>query len=450
MKDIDILKIYGVGLLVILGLIVVHAPLTSIVGGLLPEYDNVIRAWKEIALAGLAVLAAVEITRRKLWSMLLHDPLILLSLVFIDIHLLLAVVIGGDGNSLIAGLMIDLRFIVMFMLMYILAMLRPDILPKVVRVVAFGAAAVLGFGLLQITVLPDDTLRYIGYSSDTIAPYITIDRNPDFVRINSTLRGPNPLGALTVIYGALTLAYLVCRHRQIDIRRKVVAGATVVASGAVLFASFSRSAYVAFVAALGIVAVSTLRLSKKVIIGSLGAVIIAAGMLTLVSSSDWYSNVILHEDPESPVVSKSNDEHAASLAEGAKRAAIQPFGAGVGSTGSASLYDKDVTNDVTIENYYFFVAHESGWLGLSVFLALFVAVLIKLWQRRSGWLALGLFASGIGLALIGLLLPVWADDTVALVWWGLAGVILGVPQVQGIIGGKHGRTTRKQKTTRAA
>lgn len=449
MKDIDIPKIYAWGLLVILGLIVVHAPLASIVGGLLPEYDNVIRAWKEIALAGLAVLAAVEITRRKLWSTLLHDPLILLSLVFIDIHLLLAVVIGGDANAVIAGLMIDLRFIVMFMLMYVLGLLRPDILPKVVRVVAFGAAAVLGFGLLQITVLPDDALRYIGYSSETIAPFITIDRNPDFVRINSTLRGPNPLGALTVIYGALALAYLVRRHHQIDVRRKVVAGATVVASGAVLFASFSRSAYVAFAAALAIVAVSARQVSKKVVIGSVGAIVIAAGMLALVSSTDWYSNVILHEDPESPVVSKSNDEHAASLAEGARRAAIQPFGAGVGSTGSASLYDKDVTNDVIIENYYFFVAHESGWFGLSVFLALFVAVLLKLWQHRSGWLALGLFASGIGLALIALLLPVWADDTVALVWWGLAGVILGAPQ-QGIIGGKHGRTTRKQKTTRTA
>ncbi len=446
MKDIDILKIYGWGLLTILLLIVVHAPITSIVGGLLPEYDNVFRAWKEITLAGLAVLAVIELTRRKLWTMLLHDPLILLSLTFIDIHLLLAVTIGGDANSIIAGLMIDLRFIVMFMLMYVLGLLRPDILPQVVRVVAIGAAAVIGFGLLQIAVLPDDVLRYIGYSPETIAPYITIDSNPDFVRINSTLRGPNPLGAVMVIYGALALAYLVRRHHQIDIRRKAVATATAVASGVVLFASFSRSAYVAFAAALVIVAISARRISKKVVVGGLGALIVTAGLLALVSSTDWFSNVVLHEDPESPAISKSNDEHAASLAEGARRTVVQPFGAGVGSTGSATLYDKDVTNDIIIENYYFFVAHESGWFGLGVFSALFAAILFKLWQRRSGWLALGLFASGIGLALIGLLLPVWTDDTVALVWWGLAGVILGRPQ--SIIGGIHGRTTRKQKTAR--
>jgi hypothetical protein len=34
-------------------------------------------------------------------------------------------------------------------------------------------------------------------------------------------------------------------------------------------------------------------------------------------------------------------------------------------------------------------------------------------------------ASGIGLALIGLLLPVWVDDTVSIVWWGLAAIATG-------------------------
>jgi hypothetical protein len=50
--------------------------------------------------------------------------------------------------------------------------------------------------------------------------------------------------------------------------------------------------------------------------------------------------------------------------------------------------------------------------------------MIRLWQRRTDWLALGLFSSGIGLALIGLLLPVWVDDTVSIVWWGLAAVAI--------------------------
>lgn len=446
MKRISLVTVFGWGLLGVLFLMTLHAPLTVAFGSMLPEYDNVLRAWKELVLAALSAVAVVIVTKRKLWSELLHDPLVLLSLAYIDIHLLLAVFMGGDGNATIAGLMIDLRFIVMFLLMYVFGRLRPDILPTVARTVAAGAAVVLGFGLLQITVLPDDVLKYLGYSKDlNIAPFITIDRNPDFVRINSTLRGPNPLGALTVVYAALAVAYLVRRGAFVDMRRKLVAGATVVASGAVLFASYSRSAYGAFVAALAVVALASRRLTKRFAVAGLGGLMVMVGLLFLISSTDWFSNVILHEDPESPVLTKSNDEHVASLLEGARRMAVQPFGAGIGSTGSASLYDKDVTNDIVIENYYFFVAHESGWIGLLLFVALYSMILLALWRRRDAWMPLGVLASGIGLALIGLLLPVWTDDTVAIIWWGLAGVVLGVPH--GIIGDRHGRRTRKQKTT---
>jgi hypothetical protein len=38
------------------------------------------------------------------------------------------------------------------------------------------------------------------------------------------------------------------------------------------------------------------------------------------------------------------------------------------------------------------------------------------------------FASGIGLAVIGVLLPVFVDETVAIIWWGLAAVGLALPK----------------------
>jgi len=47
-----------------------------------------------------------------------------------------------------------------------------------------------------------------------------------------------------------------------------------------------------------------------------------------------------------------------------------------------------------------------------------------LWLRRSDPLALGLFASLMGIGLIGLLSHVWTDDTLAYVWWGLAGIAM--------------------------
>ena len=61
-------------------------------------------------------------------------------------------------------------------------------------------------------------------------------------------------------------------------------------------------------------------------------------------------------------------------------------------------------------------------------------------QGRHGALSLGVFASGCGLAIVGLLLPVWVDDTVSIIWWGLAGVAIG--------GTYHHARTNNKKTAR--
>lgn len=441
MKRIGLAGIYEWGILVVLFLVVIHAPFAVSAGTVFPEYSSVLKAWKEIAIALLGVLAVVLVSRRKLWTVLLRDWTIRLAAAFILLHLVFAFLLGGDTESVIAGLMIDLRFVSFFALAYILVLVRPSSVKRIVMSVTAGAAVVIGFGLLQITVLPDDVLRPLGYSRETITPFTTIDSNPDYVRINSTLRGPNPLGAVAVIYAALSFTYLATRGRK-----HVVALAGLVSSIAVLLASFSRSAYIALIVALGIIGLSLKRLSRRFILAGLTVAVIAAGGLTLVSSTDWYSNVILHEDPESMVVSKSNDGHIDSFWMGLDRAVKQPLGAGVGSTGSASLYDDDTSNDAIIENYYFFVAHESGWLGLALFMGLFYIVMSRLWNHRSGWASLAVFASGAGLAVIGILLPVWADETVALIWWGLAGALVAHG---GIIGGRHGReTTGKQASAR--
>lgn len=424
MKRLGLIGVYEWGLHAVLFLIVLHAPIVVGLGSLLPDFATPIKAWKEFALMALAILAVIIATRRGLWQQLSKSRLLQLCLGFIVLHLVLALALGGEVNSIAAGLIIDLRFIGMFMLMYLLAIMQPKATARMLGVVAAGAGVVLGFGLLQITVLPDDLLTSIGYSRQTITPYTTIDSNPDYVRINSTLRGPNPLGALAVVYGTLVLAYLVRRHATASVRTKLILGAGFIASVAVLFASYSRSAYIAFIASTGVVAASSLRLTKR-LVGIIASIVVVSGLaLILVSTTDWYTNVILHEDDESITTSKSNDEHVQSLATGAYRAVTQPVGAGIGSTGSASLYDKDSANDAIIENYYFFVAHESGWLGLITFVALYVLIMISLWKRRANWPALAVFASGIGLALIGLLLPVWADETVSLIWWAMAGALV--------------------------
>jgi hypothetical protein len=136
----------------------------------------------------------------------------------------------------------------------------------------------------------------------------------------------------------------------------------------------------------------------------------------------FVSNVVLHENPSGGSAQKSNEGHIESLQQGSAHLMRQPLGAGIGSTGSASLYGSD---GLIIENQYLFIAHEVGWIGLGLFAWLFVEIMARLWRRRQDYLAAGMFASGIGLAFIGLLLPVWVDDTVSIVWWGLAAVALG-------------------------
>lgn len=440
MKRLGLLSVYEWGLLVVMLGVVLHAPFSVAVQTYVPEYGVPAKAWKEIVLVALGALAVIMVTKRGMWRACLSDRFIQLAGAFLLIHVILAVAFGGDVQSVAAGLLIDLRFVGMTVLTYLLVLLRPGVTRRLFAAAAAGATIIVGFGLLQITLLPDDTLAVLGYSKETITPYTTIDSNPDYVRINSTVRGPNPLGALAVVYVALGVAYLFLGGTRGSVRKKVVAATSVVGSIAVLFASYSRSAYLAFAAAMAAMILSTVRVSRRLITAGFIGVALVAAVLVPLSSTDWFSNVVLHEDPESTVMTKSNDAHLGSFVDGFERMVRQPLGAGVGSTGSASLYDDSSSNDTIIENHYFFVAHESGWIGMVVFIGLFGLVMVRLWRRQSDWHALGLFASGIGLAIIGLLLPVWADETVALTWWGLAGAVIA--PISGIIKGNHATRTR--------
>lgn len=428
MKRLGLEEVYEWGLLWVLFVIVLHAPLSVGLGQLFPDYAAPIKAWKEVLFALLAVIGAVVVTRRQLWRPILSSRLVQLALGFMILHGVLAVFTFHNLAMTLAGLLIDLRFIAVFVLMYGLILLRPAAINRLMKVVAAGAVIVVGFGVLQITVLPDDILSHIGYSDSTIAPYITIDRNPDFVRINSTLRGPNPLGGLMVVYIALIAAYVVRKRAGLTATRLGVSIGAVAASIAVLFASFSRSAYAAAIVAPLVAVMTSQRLSKRVVAVVVGSVVMMGVVLAIVSSTSWFSNVVLHVNPTSTVASKSDSAHLASLKSGAAHITSMPFGGGIGSTGSASLYDHNQSNDFIVENEYFFVAHESGWVGLILFVLLFGGTLVALYRRRANWVALGTFAAGIGLVIIGVLLPVYTDDTLAIVWWALAGAAVVAPK----------------------
>lgn len=416
-------------LLVVFGGIVLHAPLSVGLSTLWPDYALAIKSWKEIILGVALLLAAVIITVRKQWSVL-QTKIIGIIILFAALNLLLIPAYFNGFDATVAGLFINLRYLLFFVLVYVALRLYPQHYRLFLNVFIAGALAVIGFAVLQLTVLPHDVLKYIGYGESTIMPYLTVDQNMDYIRINSTLRGPNPLGVYAVIAIAVALAAWLRAPRTLTKQQLVIVGTLAIGGAVAVWASYSRSAALAGLAAVGIILLVAYgrQISKVVWISLFVAALVVGGSLVALRDTTFVSQVILHEDPNEGNTVNSNDGHAESLVDGTRRMLMQPLGAGIGSTGSASLLGE---KPVIIENQYLFIAHETGWVGLVMFLYVHYLVLHGLWQRRKQWLTLAVFASGVGIAIAGLVLPVWVDDTVSMVWWGLAAVCLALPILKG-------------------
>jgi hypothetical protein len=415
-------KVYVGILMIIFAGVIVHAPLSVWLGTLFPDYDLLIKSWKELLMIICVPLAIGIVSGRKLWRQLWGDWIFRLIVLYTTLHLVLAGLLYDGLAVTAAGLAIDLRYVLFFGLMYVAIRIMPVYRRPMIVIGSIGASIVVGFATLQFF-LPADILSHIGYGRETIMPYLTVDKNPDYIRINSTLRGPNPLGAYAGMVLGLLAAALI--RMKLNLKDRRVRFATIlfgVCSIVALWLSYSRSALVAGLVTLLIVVVFGVKRIPRVVWVT-GAIVGCGilGGLVLGRESSFILNILLHENKDGGSSVSSNDGHIESLSYGIDRLVHQPLGGGIGSTGSASLYGEA---PVVIENQYLFVAHETGWLGLVVFVVLYILILARLWRGRADWLSLGLFGGGVGLAAIGLLLPVWVDDTVAIVWWGLAAIAL--------------------------
>jgi len=419
-------RVYIGILLIIFGGIVLHAPLSVGLESIWPQYELLIKSWKEILMLIAGLMALFLMYKNKQFK-ILRNPIIIAIATYGLLHLIFLSYMYQGVAASFAGLAIDLRYLLFFSLVYIAMSIYPQYRKLFISVGIGGALIVFIFAFLQVFILSHDILKYIGYNLDTISPYLTIDKNNEFIRINSTLRGPNPLGAYAGIILTLVATAIAKRKIQKD-RWSVAITATLIVGGLLtLWASYSRSALIGAVLSITIVVLATSwhKLSTKLWI-SMGILLIIIGSsLYLSRDSSFISNVVLHENPNGGSSISSNEGHASSLSDSFSQFIHQPLGSGIGSTGSASLLGK---NTEIVENQYLFINHEIGWFGLALFTFIFVSVMVRLWKSHKDWLALGVFASGIGLAIIGLLLPVWTDDTVSIIWWGLAAVALWSPR----------------------
>jgi O-Antigen ligase len=427
--DTILRRLLTYGTATILVLMPLHAFLTVWLSSAIGNY-TALRLWKEsllVVLVGAAVLLVYrqpQLFRRALW----RKSIRLLGMyggAYALLTLTLGLVAYGagrvDAQALGYGYISNLRFVMFFAVCFIAGVYyRRFWLAHWQKLLLYPAIAVLVLGLLQLLVLPPDILRHFGYGPNTIAPFIAVDQKVEFARAQSTLRGPNPLGAyLVIICAAIVALYARTKHYLLKFG--------ILVSLMVLFGTYSRSAWIgAIVALFGLGCMLLDTKARQILLGATG-LFIAMGVfgIVLLQDNNTVQNIVFHTDETSQASRSSNEDRAGAITGGLGDIMSEPFGRGVGTAGPASVYNN---GSVRIsENYFIQVGQEVGIIGLVLFVAICSLAGKVLWDIRDKNTLPGiLLMSLIGLTLVNILSHVWADDTLAYIWWGFAGLCTGM------------------------
>jgi hypothetical protein len=400
-----------------------HAFLTVWLSSLVGHY-TALRLWKELLLivAGSGAIFLL-LTDQKIRQNTLSRRIVWLILAYIALNIVWGIIgfFGGDlsAKALGYGLIVNTRFLIFFLIAWAVALRTDRLRNNWQKMVLWPAVIVVVFGILQFSVLPNDFLKHFGYSVSTIEPFETINSNSNYIRISSTLRGANPLGAYLII-PITFLAMLIMRGKRTWQNVTLLIGALMA-----LAFTFSRSAWIGTALALSTLGVMNLEgrniAKSNLLLLSLLLALIAGSAYALRSNSH-FQNVVFHTEDRSVVKVSSNQNHWSATKNGVIDVAKHPLGFGPGSAGPASSYNNGKGR--IAENYFVQVGQELGWIGLVFFTVINIGVGYLLWLKRADPLALGLFASFIGITAVNMLMHAWADDTLAYVWWGLAGIAM--------------------------
>lgn len=436
MKDRFATKLTSLGAWLVAAIIVLvpfHAFLSVWIGSSLGVYDGA-RLWKELVLVLLAVVVGLLLWRDgALRKRLCAWPIFWLVVAYIAVQLIMAAVSYGTGHAslkaVLYALIINLRFVFFFLFCVIIAVRSPWLRAHWRQLILVPAGLVVGFGLLQATVLPRDFLAHFGYGPETIVAYQTVDQKSAYVRAQSTLRGPNPLGAYLVVVIAIVAAVLI--GQRVKRGNRWLLGALFVGATVVLGYSYSRSAYIGAVVAVAAscwLLIRGVRARRLLLVVFAGLLLISGALFLALRQNDYVQNVLFHTDEQSLASRSSNQDRAEALQHGLHDLAAQPLGQGLGTAGPASVYNNGQAN--IAENYYLQIGQEAGWLGLGLFVALLATIGWQLVRQRPDTAAVALVASLAGICLVSLVSHAWADDTLGLLWWGLAGIVV-VPAILG-------------------
>ncbi|HEX9153572.1 MAG TPA: O-antigen ligase family protein [Candidatus Saccharimonadales bacterium] len=330
------------------------------------------------------------------------------------------------GRSAILGVIYNMRLPLFAILGYGSVLLLPKfVFSSVIKVVLIASTIVAFLGVVQF-VLPGDILSHLGYSVDRgVRAAFYIDDNTALpLRIMSTLREPNALGAYLIL-PATAFGLLALRESNKN-RRLVFTGVFVLQSLAILL-TFSRSAWLGFGLSLFLVVwwqynafVAAFLRRFWSLLATL-VVVLSVGVFS-VSNTDFFQQYIIHGNSSEQVQDlDSNDYHKLLVKRGLEGIVEKPFGHGPGTAGLASI--QNPSGGQLTENYYVQIGYEIGILGVALFCVLNAWIYIKIWSRRD-YVALVLCASFWGYVLTNMLLHTWSNEAVAAQWWILAGMAL--------------------------
>ncbi|HEX5448264.1 MAG TPA: O-antigen ligase family protein [Candidatus Saccharimonadales bacterium] len=409
---------------VILALIPFHAFLTVWASGLVGHYI-LLRLWKEyllviILLGAIYILIKDRALAGRLFSMRLTQLILIYAAIILIWSFVPLARHQVSAKAMWYGLLVDLRFLAFFLSVMVLATKSTVLGRNWLRILLTPAVLVSAFAVLQFLVLPYNFLSHFGYGPNTISPYETINHNINHLRVESFLRGANPLGAYLILpISALGVMFF----REKDQRyNKTVFGVGLILA---LIFSFSRSAWIG--AGLSILSLAWLGLrsgrAKRIAVWALaGLVVLGAVAAVVLRNNTEFQNVFLHTQRNSAIATTSNESHVSAAKTAASDIVHNPQGSGVGTAGPESVYNKGPAR--IAENYFLQIGQEAGIVAMILFIAICAVVGWRLYGLRRDTLALTLLAALIGISFVNLLSHAWTDDTLAYIFWGLTGVAL--------------------------
>lgn len=408
--------------LTILLIVPFHALLSVWLNSVFGHYV-LMRLIEEYILAVMLIIGTVILIKDfKNQKELFKDKLIILIIAYLIVLLLCAV--AGHLNSLvnikatIYGLLLDSRYLIYFLLfyqsLYLAKRLKLKEITDIKRIIMIPAFMVISFGLLQVFVLPYNFLSHLGYSKDTILAYQTVNHNLKYIRIISTLRGANPLGA----YMIFPISFIFINI--IKNKKSVINYFYLLASFLVLYFSYCRSAVLGL--ALSIIIIFYLQLknrrSRKILeISTFCILIIGIIFFFSFRNNSYIQNILFHTQKNSSNKSTSDQGHSSALQNGLNYIYHHPLGGGVGSAGQASTYNNHPA--IISENYFLQIGEETGIIGLIFFVSILITILLRLYDNRYNEFNILMLGITSGIIIVSMLWFALSDETICFILFGL-------------------------------